>query len=450
MAGSTVNYGWPFPTGGDAVVVHTDIKNLAAGADASVLQTNARITEARADVAALRDEVAALAGLEPGEVSDATVAGLVAQGGSLTRASLDALYQGGGYPVDAASYGLVADSVTDDSPAIQAAIAGMPEGGVLVFPPGASIRLGSVVDVNRPVTISGGRFLTATGQAFNVSSTDVRIDGVTIDGPGADTPYEIRNHGIHAEGTIEAKISVEVTNCTIRGMRDSAIWLQHVRDFVVANNHVEGFRYAGIWVSDGRDGRIAGNTVRDGVYNGSTECYGMALTGPTVDTDNQSENIIVSYNHVLDIPRGKGLDTHGGKSITFAFNQVHGCATGIAGTVGNYNRYTAPTNLVIIGNTITGDTGSAVTTSGISAGGADSSHPLGALWADVMAMSNAIRDVDIPINLPGARGEHVDPALSQFKHNTSNVFPILEMPVDTGGVEVIIEHLGDGVYRIGE
>src|SRR5699024_1689813 len=105
----------------------TDIKNLAASADASVLQTNARITEARADVAALRDEVAALAGLEPGEVSDATVAGLVAQGGSLTRATLDALYQGGGYPVDAASYGLVADGVTDDCPAIQAAIAGMPE-----------------------------------------------------------------------------------------------------------------------------------------------------------------------------------------------------------------------------------------------------------------------------------------------------------------------------------
>lgn len=43
MADSTVNYGIPFPDGGDAVAVHADIAKVAKAVDAQELQTNLRV-----------------------------------------------------------------------------------------------------------------------------------------------------------------------------------------------------------------------------------------------------------------------------------------------------------------------------------------------------------------------------------------------------------------------
>src|SRR5699024_7244478 len=127
----------------------------------------------------------------------------------------------------------VADGITDDSAAIQAALADMPEGSTLEFPPDRAVRLGSPFTVDRPARIKGGKFLTDSGQAIIVTSTDVHIDGAEIIGPGTGAPYVIRNHGIHVEGTESNRLRVVITNCKIRGMRDSAIWLEHVRDFIV-------------------------------------------------------------------------------------------------------------------------------------------------------------------------------------------------------------------------
>lgn len=477
MAGYTSRHALPYPQGVDRVAAHVDIQRLAEKVDVELTtndpahlvadaeqrindRVDTRLVPVQSGVVALRDDVAGLdgrvsavetlAGLEPGDVSDATVASLVGQGGTNTRAALDDLYSGAGYTVDAATYGVVADGATDDSAAIQAAVADMPEGSTLEFPPDRAVRLGSPFTVDRPARIKGGKFLTDSGQAIVVTSTDVHIDGAEIIGPGTDTPYVIRNHGIHVEGTESNRLRVVITNCKIRGMRDSAIWLEHVQDFIVDGNHIEDFRYAGVWVASGKNGRITGNTVKDAVWNQTTECYGMAMTGRGGEVANRSENIIIAHNHVMNIPDRTGIDTHGGMNVTVAFNQVLGCRSGITGTTGNNDRNTAPVNMVIIGNTVVGDPDSTWITAGIAFGGSPDDHPLDPIWANLMAMSNIIRGVSIPINLPGTRGEKVDRALSQIKHNVSDVFPITEVPVDSGGTEVVVEHLGDGVYRIGE
>src|SRR5699024_7343739 len=43
MADTTINYGFPFPEGGDRVAVHSDVENLAKAVDARELQTNLRV-----------------------------------------------------------------------------------------------------------------------------------------------------------------------------------------------------------------------------------------------------------------------------------------------------------------------------------------------------------------------------------------------------------------------
>lgn len=55
MADSTVNYGLPYPTGGDSVVVHSDIERLAKSTDAAALQTNLRIDQTNTALDGKRD-----------------------------------------------------------------------------------------------------------------------------------------------------------------------------------------------------------------------------------------------------------------------------------------------------------------------------------------------------------------------------------------------------------
>lgn len=59
MADSTINYGIPYPTGGDAVVVHTDVEKLAKSVDATALQTNLRVDQAFTDIEDARYDLTA-------------------------------------------------------------------------------------------------------------------------------------------------------------------------------------------------------------------------------------------------------------------------------------------------------------------------------------------------------------------------------------------------------
>lgn len=54
MADTTINYGFPYPTGGDRVAVHSDIEKVAKAVDATELQTNLRIDAAEAAIEDVR------------------------------------------------------------------------------------------------------------------------------------------------------------------------------------------------------------------------------------------------------------------------------------------------------------------------------------------------------------------------------------------------------------
>lgn len=63
MTGSTVNYGFPFPEGGDPVVTHTDIKRLADAADARDRVLDSRVDAAESRVSALENPPGRRAGI---------------------------------------------------------------------------------------------------------------------------------------------------------------------------------------------------------------------------------------------------------------------------------------------------------------------------------------------------------------------------------------------------
>lgn len=54
MADTTINYGFPFPEGGDRVAVHSDVANLAKSVDAQALATGSRIDAAEQGIKGVR------------------------------------------------------------------------------------------------------------------------------------------------------------------------------------------------------------------------------------------------------------------------------------------------------------------------------------------------------------------------------------------------------------
>jgi parallel beta-helix repeat protein len=100
-------------------------------------------------------------------------AGLTFPAGGVTRTIVDKLAEN----VSAKDYGAVGDGTADDSPSIAAAIAALPNGAKLYFPPGR-YRLCSTISISKPFTISGaGRdygatyFVVDAGVAFELPAT---------------------------------------------------------------------------------------------------------------------------------------------------------------------------------------------------------------------------------------------------------------------------------------
>lgn len=69
MADTTINYGFPYPQGGDRVAVHTDVENLAKSVDAAALQTNLRVDSAIPYRGNLDEQTGTLATLPAGRYS---------------------------------------------------------------------------------------------------------------------------------------------------------------------------------------------------------------------------------------------------------------------------------------------------------------------------------------------------------------------------------------------
>ena len=214
------------------------------------------------------------------------------------------------------------------------------------------ITLTTPVVVDRPARILGGHFLVPDGTGFDITSSDVTLSGVHIEGgrPGA---YQASQKLVHAHGSQAAPLErVRVSECRLENSRGDNVWLTWCRDAAVTENMISAFLYSGVMVISGLRVMVANNLVRDAVLSpGVVNVYGIAIT----DTDNtepaRSRHCTVTGNHVSGI-EWEGIDTHGGDRLTITGNHVTACPRGIALVTGNSSRLFAPTNCVVSGNTI--------------------------------------------------------------------------------------------------
>jgi parallel beta helix pectate lyase-like protein len=231
--------------------------------------------------------------------------------------------------------------------------AALRDGGTVHCDGAKTIPLSHPVTITRPCRIVGGHFSRDTGVAFEITSSDVELDGLHVTGGGQAAGYDSTQHLIFAHGTAEEPLTnVCVRGCTLRQSRADNVWLEWCTDSHVAGNDIESYLYSGVMVISGQRVVITENRVRDApLSTGVVNTYGIALTDLANTAEARSRDCTIVGNQV-SLVDWEGIDTHGGDDLTITGNSVTGCPRGIALVTGNETRVVAPTNIAVSGNTI--------------------------------------------------------------------------------------------------
>jgi hypothetical protein len=226
-------------------------------------------------------------------------------------------------------------------------------GGEIRCDSGTVIALTETMRVGLPCRIVGGHFTRETGAAFEVTSSDVELGGVRIDGGGSGAGYDLTQKLIHVHGTKNAPLTrIDVHDCRLDGSRGDNIWLEWCTASSAHANIISRYLYSGIMVISGDQLTINGNVIEDApLTSGVANTYGIALSDLTGLAEDRSRNIAVIGNQV-SLVDWEGIDTHGGENLTITGNTVLGCPRGIALVTGNETRTIAPTHCLVTGNTV--------------------------------------------------------------------------------------------------
>ena len=191
------------------------------------------------------------------------------------------------------SFGAKGDGVTDDTAALQAAVAAA-AGGVLYVPPG-NYKISDNIAVPARTRVQGAGkasriFQSATGKSgLVIAGDDVTIDSLMIEGVNA--------AGVFAGVFADTLLSPTVSNCLISS------WIYGVRftgckNITVARNKfVNGLADA----SSSSDILIYGGTgsTNDRVVITGNFCLSNSDSGISVDTNAGDRNVIISNNVIV-------------------------------------------------------------------------------------------------------------------------------------------------------
>jgi hypothetical protein len=239
---------------------------------------------------------------------------------------------------DVRDFGAVGDGTTDDTRAINAALFG---GGEIYFPPG-TYCVTSAIEVASPVTLRGaGRTqsiikMTTSGpvSTISVSSSNVSVFGLTIEGPKSSNAYDPKETGISARKKDSTLTDITIRDCSVLGYGYSGVELDHVTHAVLSGNHISRIGYQAIRCLSCSH-IIASHNFIESVGPGEApdyNAYGITFTHSekTPTTENPaSTHCIADANTIVDIPSWAGLDSHTGSFITFSNNQIENCRIGI-------------------------------------------------------------------------------------------------------------------------
>jgi hypothetical protein len=312
--------------------------------------------------------VSAIAGFNPW--SDSTPAGLV------TKDKLS---------VNVLDYGAKGDGTTDDTAAINAAIAAaFTKKADLYLPPRTYKVSSALSDISSAVSIYGnGATLnqaTASTSVLNITHSNVKVVGLTITGPGGlandvTVPKAISIMGVSSASVVS---NVKIEDCSISGFSYGvyARWGSkiHVRRCSISNVWNAGVLFLSVL-----RGTVVDNDV-DAV-NGPSSVYGIIASrwelGTTLSSDPRSADITIARNRVSNVTNWEGIDTHAGQRINIVSNTVTSCKIGIAvgcaqDTTNTLNTY-APIDCTVIGNTVDSGVTDGSAQAGISFTGASDS-----------------------------------------------------------------------------
>ncbi|WP_225446202.1 sugar-binding protein [Paenibacillus rhizovicinus] len=248
-------------------------------------------------------------------------------------------------------YGATPDDETDDTAAIVSTIADAKTQGATVYVPAGTFLFNDVIMLD-------GVDLTGDGETSILKSTNLQHQSIELGGDGSDLSNVqlttvTASERLSTDDSARVFVTNTATNFSIKGVV------------------IDGGSSAGI-INFGNNGVISGNTVKntlaDGIHNtgGSSD---LLIENNTCIDNGDDQIAIVSYektpswskrvtiqNNNVSGGHARGITVSGGEDITVENNQI--ANTGGAGVYiaseGNWHTY-AVSNLVVRGNTITGD-----------------------------------------------------------------------------------------------
>jgi hypothetical protein len=254
--------------------------------------------------------------------------------------------------------GAACDDTTDDTAAINSAIAAAGVGGVVVIP--GPCKIAGQISANvSGLTIDGlgvGRLrqTAATTTMVKVTASDVTIKDLELTGGAtALAGYP----AVHVSGTNAARIlrtkleNLFIHDCTWIGIRQD-----YVTGSTIERCRIESVTYAGVLYVSALSCATRNNRVKT-VAIDSGAAYGISYTRDgTLDlaSSPRSNNCVVSGNTVEDI-LWEGIDSHGTEKMSIVNNIVNGCLYGIHASfenTGTSDKWTASTNTTITANVV--------------------------------------------------------------------------------------------------
>ena len=287
----------------------------------------------------------------PGAVTTDTAVAALVETASQSQTALDSRFQRGYTPT---AFGVRGNGTTDDTAAWNSFLAALPEGAIVVSPPGARYKLSGPVTVPKGVTLDGGTWLpNETGPCLRITGDDVTLSKLRFEAPYTSAVNSTQRI-IHVQGTQASPVKgLRIRDVTMRGGYYVSIWADWAQDFHITDCDIADQQYAGMMIMSSRAGVIRGNAIRNVKMGGTfTNAYGIALSDNTNDYAGACDGIVVDSNIVSDVPGWEGIDTHSGRNLRITNNVVTGCRTGIAVLAGNSARLIAPTQNVITGNQV--------------------------------------------------------------------------------------------------